>query len=1047
MERKRLFAVGVDGSPSREEVPPDVVWVPAGSDGGAFVFGLKQRSEDDPERALHLALTFLDSRHRACVKYLTVEAEGSKTTLDWANEIALELKRLEPGDISVTPDLAKIYARRFIFEEDEDEKGPLHLLRGDRRRPKRTRGLTARFGRMIGRKTELDRLEELVQQTQEDQGQVVALTGAPGIGKTRLKMALEELLAKKGIETYEGAYQFRKTEPYQAFRQMVRALLERRGTKLDTLGLTIAEFDYLELLTNPEKIPENLKGLSDEDLKKGLFFAVRKLIHHAAKSLLLLIFEDLHWADDGSIELLEYVMEEMEKTKLLLLLVHRPEVKQPWAKRLNYTEIEIQPFNSPELELFVKDVSSVDRVPQPVVKMVESVSLGNPLFIEEMLRHLLDSKALEVQTLENEEKLLGGKSPKLSDIPSTLHSLIASRFDRLPEKTKEALRWAAILGVSFDHGEYVDLLKENLSVDPTEEIERLMERRYLFEKWVFPTKEMQFTHDLIHAVVLENIPGIEAKRLHRTAGGFLKRRHPSPGFEILTRIAEHHLQGDDAERAIETAIKAGETALNLFRLSQAEHFLMEALKRWKEVPVKEISPHVIYLPLVKTLLETANLDTTESFLEEWKQHDVESNLEVWAEYWTLLMRLRQAQFRHEEAVSASDEALKALDKLGDRSERRYRVVEGRLYELYSVARRRDAIAEGRRAIDELGNKFPEIRLGIWGILAILSAHDGAREETLDCLRRGEELITLSMPPSVRVQHRRRAAGTYEYLRMTDEERRSYDDALALAREAGLRGMYVHALSARGASANDWGDFISSFRDLEEALVEARRIKSRGVAEYSFFCLVDNLHDMGDFRTAKQKWEEFKLEFPEPVDLRQKGRRFNLEATSAEALGDFAAAAKLRSEAAKILRDLGDLVFYGRAKFQLLRVEAKGGLRPIESIVFDFNCIAAEVKKVEGPILDYARRETAYLLAAFGGRPIPPPEINYDSLTCTISYYLQNLSVAKIQWFDSIGKFKEADELRTKYRAVREKMKEKIPPQYHKTFDNHPLYRVPERKSC
>lgn len=1042
MERKRLFAVGVDGSPEVSELPTDATWISSGSDGGAYVLGMKERSEDDAQRALQFALHFLESRHRACVKYVNVEIQGSTGAINWSKEIDTELKRLEPGEVSVAPDLAKIYARLFVFEPVENQE-ELWLLCGDRRRPTRTRGLTAQFGTMIGRQDELSRLRELVQQVGEDQGQIVALCGAAGIGKTRLKMSFWDSLKKEQIEAYEGVYQLRKTETYQGFRQIISALLEKRGTKLDALGVTIAELDYLELLTKPGTIPEHLHGLSDEDLKEGLFFAVRKVIHHAAKTPLILLFEDVHWADPGSIELLEYLMEEMEKTKLLLVLVHRPETEGAWTKRLNYTELEIRPFDQPELELFVKDISSVDRVPQMVVSMMENISLGNPLFVEEMLRHLLESKALEVQTLDNEEKLLGGKSPELSDIPSTLHSLIASRFDRLPQETKIALRWAAVLGATVEYREYVDLLKEEMKEDPSKEIQHLIDHRYLYEKSAFPTQEYQFTHDLIHAVVLENIPPAEAEVFHRTVGEFLQKRHPNPSFDVLSRMAEHHLQGDDTKAAVQTALKAGEVALSIFRLKQAEYFLSEALQRWKEHNIQDIEAHTIYPLRVKVSLEHAALGTAEQVLEEWKKHGIKSDPAIEVDYWLLEMRLKQAQRKHEDTLAAAKTTLELFEKTGDESERRFRVAEARMFALYDLARKEESVSEGRRALDEIGDKFPEIRVSILALLAFLCAQGGDRDAAIGYLKKAENLLSPTMSPRVQFQFARNVGLTCEALELRQEQFRAYDRTVDIAKAAGMRGSYVQALTMRGSGANEVGDFNLLFQDLEEALRQGRQMKSFAIAELALFNLVDALNDLGATNEVLERWKEFKKDFPHPIDLRQANRRLALEATTAEMLGDYARAVKLRKEAAKIFEQMGNIGPFGRAQFQVMKVEATGQLRPISEIVSDYNKLAGELKNTQAPIAHYARRETAYILASLGGDPSPAPDFSYNTLACPNSYYKQYLTAAKIRWLDSIGKTTEANELREKYRIERERMKERIPMRYHASFDSHPLYKVPQ----
>jgi tetratricopeptide (TPR) repeat protein len=279
--------------------------------------------------------------------------------------------------------------------------------------------------------------------------------------------------------------------------------------------------------------------------------------------------------------------------------------------------------------------------------------------------------------------------------------------------------------------------------------------------------------------------------------------------------------------------------------------------------------------------------------------------------------------------------------------------------------------------------------------------------------------------------------------MRSEERRELDKAVEIAREAGLRSSYIQAISRRGSAANEWGDFNLLFRDLEEAYKEARQMRSLGVAEFALFCIVDALFDLGAIEEACKKWEVFKKEFPVPIELRQIARRFHIEYAIQAHNKDYQGAAEAHRNSAKIFSELEDAAYLGRARFQLIKMEVLGHLRPIVDIVSDFNRTATEAANVQTPITHYARREAAYLLAAAGGRPIPAPEENYDTLACPNSYYRQHLSVAKIHWLDAAGKKAEATKLRELYRAERNRMMESIPARYHASFLAHPFYRVPD----
>ena len=198
-ERRRLVVLLVDG-PLPPSFPTDrwkATWQSISSKGGALCFGVKKRSEDDVERALDLATNLLDLDLRGYVTELLATIDGNNVELAIAEEHSILQGKAQSGEVLVSADISRIYERLFLFEELEPGPKGVSLLRGRRLRPARLRGLTPAGVPLVGREKEHQRLEELLEQIENDQGQGVSLIGPAGIGKSRLLGRISQYASPK----------------------------------------------------------------------------------------------------------------------------------------------------------------------------------------------------------------------------------------------------------------------------------------------------------------------------------------------------------------------------------------------------------------------------------------------------------------------------------------------------------------------------------------------------------------------------------------------------------------------------------------------------------------------------------------------------------------------------------------------------------------------------------------------------------------------------------------------------------------------------------
>jgi tetratricopeptide (TPR) repeat protein len=1040
MERRRLIVIGVEGLPIRDWGSTPATPLHLGTDRQVVIFGLSGRHENDAEEALRLVTSKPDDQHRFVIKEIDVLVEGAKPEIDWNKEFKEEIDRIQAGDMLVSPSLARVYDRLFLFEKVEEENTTLYFLRGLRRKPMRVRGLRPAHASLVARDRELARLGELLEQISVDQGQILGLVGDAGIGKTRLTVSLKELAQKRSIPYVEGIHTFSRSSAYEGFRQIVMSLISGKLETLTKWEMTDAETDFLRAMVEPTQRVERLKELNSEQIRQGIFFSVRKLIHAAGRSPLIVIFEDLHWADKDSLELLETLLEGSEATRLLLMLVHRPELAPTWSKRLNYSEMRLSPFSDLDIERFAKTLVGTEQVSGKAVSQLSRLSLGNPFYVEEMIRHLLDFGALEVETDDEGRKSLQLRSSQNS-IPSTIHALIASRLDRLPNESSNALRWASLLGSEADTTELEDLLRDQSLEQPGTLLKELFSKNYLSEKSVFPSRRYRFSHDLIYEVVLGGFSDEEMAKRHSAIGHFLEKRG---GGQMLERIARHHLRGSDDEAAVRSALKAGHSAISFHQYTQAAEFFRESEKRWQASRKKSVPPHEVYAPLINILFETSDIETVKEKMETWTKEGIDPSNEVQFEYWKHQTRLAFELINYEDSLTNSKRALDALNKLGNRPDERYPMIERRLDALLRLGQLAKALHEGLTTLQELNTSMDSAsRARLWARLAYCAVASGSHEVAFDYLGKASALMSQISSPTQQIEFALRKGNILENAQHYKEAIELYSSVIEVAEEAGLRSYLPRLYLSRALMAQDISNHRLALQDYNQAKIEAIESKDKLIGENADFGLIDLLCELGNIPEANRKWEKFTRDYVDTKDPRQKARRAGLAAFIFECNGKFLEAAAQRYIAAEIFTRVEDRIYSSRSMFQAIKLEALAKSKSIEAICKEFGRLVERCNGIESPYLAAYQKEATYVLAAQGGDPLPAPDMEFDPLTCPITHMRQDLAVAKINWLESVRKTEEANELRLRYARDRAKSAEFMAPEYREMFLNHPLYKVPD----
>ncbi|MEO8315988.1 MAG: adenylate/guanylate cyclase domain-containing protein, partial [Pseudomonadota bacterium] len=426
------------------------------------------------------------------------------------------------------------------------------------------------FTPLVGRETEVTLLRERWARSNEGLGQVVVLTGEAGIGKSRLVRALTEEV----IDAHTPR-QMLRCSPYHtnsAFYPVIEhlhrllewhrevtadtrvAMLEQA---LQTAGLPLAEVVPLlaALLSLP--VPDRYLALSvspQRQKQQTQEALVAWMLSEAAQQPVLAIWEDLHWADPSTLELLGLLQEQAPTARLLLVLTARPEFRPPWGPRSYVTPLTLTRLIRPQVEQLILRMTGGKPLPAEVLRQIVEKTDGIPLFVEELVKTILESDLVREET---ERYVLTGPLPPLA-IPTTLHDALMARLDRLAP-VKAVAQLGAVLGREFSYA----LMRAVTSLDETllqEALARLVEAELLYQRGVPPQATYLFKHALIQEAAYQSLLKSRRQQCHQQIAEVLEARFSAIVATQPELVAQHYAAAGCVEQAIPYWQRAGQLA-------------------------------------------------------------------------------------------------------------------------------------------------------------------------------------------------------------------------------------------------------------------------------------------------------------------------------------------------------------------------------------------------------------------------------------------------------------------------------------------------------
>jgi len=418
------------------------------------------------------------------------------------------------------------------------------------------RGLT----RFVGRDAELGQLRQAAEKAGGGHGQVAAVVGEPGVGKSRLFwefshshrvqswLVLESSSVSYGKATaYLPVIDLLKAYFRVEARDDGRRIREKVTGRLFTLdeALRPALPAFLALLEVPVEDPA-WQALDPAQRRQHTLEAVKRLLVRESQTQpLCVVFEDLHWIDAETQAVLDTVIESLPTARLLLLVNYRPEYRHNWGSKTYYTQLRLDPLPPEGAEELLRALMGDDPGLQPLKRRLIDRTEGNPFFLEESVRMLV-----EVRVLSGDRGAHGlAKTLDSIQVPATVQAVLAARIDRLPPEEKVLLQKAAVIGKD------VPLALLQAIADMPEEalrgsLSRLQTAEFLYETSLFPEFEYTFKHALTHEVVYTGLLQEQRRTLHARIVAAFETLYPDRVSERVNWLAHHAFRGEVWEKAL-----------------------------------------------------------------------------------------------------------------------------------------------------------------------------------------------------------------------------------------------------------------------------------------------------------------------------------------------------------------------------------------------------------------------------------------------------------------------------------------------------------------
>jgi class 3 adenylate cyclase/tetratricopeptide (TPR) repeat protein len=461
----------------------------------------------------------------------------------------------------------------------------------------RTRLQATREGgltRFVGRETELDSLRHAAEQASAGRGQLVAVVGEAGVGKSRLYHEFVRSHWVAGWRVLEsGSMSYGRATPLAPLADLLRSYFkvdtrdDVRAIRAKVTGglLTLDEAlkdavpVFLWLL---DALPENSPFLEQNPAERRrltLAAVKRTLLRESELHPVLVVFEDLHWIDSETQALLDSLVESLPVSRILLAVNYRTEYRHSWGNKASYLQIRIDPLPPESAESLLDSIIGTDPGTDALKKLLIARTQGSPLFLEETVRTLVETRAL----VGARGGYRRGQAPDTFQVPATVQAILAARIDRLDPAEKRLLQAAAVIGTHIPFA----LLRAIAGIDDESlrrSLAQLQSGEFLYEAQLFPDLEYAFKHALTHEVAYGSVLQDRKVALHAGIVKAIEELYAGRLSEHIELLAHHATRGRDLPKAVRYLTEAGSKAIERTANYEAIAYFDKALALLAEMP-------------------------------------------------------------------------------------------------------------------------------------------------------------------------------------------------------------------------------------------------------------------------------------------------------------------------------------------------------------------------------------------------------------------------------------------------------------------------------
>jgi class 3 adenylate cyclase/tetratricopeptide (TPR) repeat protein len=605
-------------------------------------FGAPTAHEDDPQRAVLAGLAIvedirpyreklqeekgLDFNVRvgvntglAVVGDVGSETAGEYTAMGDAVNLAARMEQTAaPGTVQIAQDTYALVAPLFDFKElggitVKGKREPVlaYQVLGRKSEPGSLRGLAGQgiSSPLVGRERELASARKGIDKLLAGQGGILFIHGEAGVGKSRL---LAELHNHPAIENSQLTWleghtlSYGQTISYWPFLEILWGYAEINEEDNETQAWLKLERAILELFPEESaeilpylasllaieprgKYVERVKYLDGEALGHQVYRASRLFFQRLAEQKpLVLVIEDLHWMDNSSVGLLEHLLPLVRRVPLLFCILSRPEPDTPFSKMHEisagdyaswFTEISLTPLSDGDSNRLVRNLLEIDALPSHLRQMMVSKADGNPYFLEEIVRELIDAGAIVLDTSNGRWRAT--PEARSVTVPDTVQGLINARIDRLDANLRRIVRRAAVIGRRFLFRILNAILDEDINLEG--QLDQLRRIELIREVQPLPELEYIFKHALAQEAAYEGILVQERRELHARVGDAIERLMADRLDEFYGLLAYHFSSAEKWEQAQEYLFKAGDQAGKMAADAEALALYQQAMEAYAQV--------------------------------------------------------------------------------------------------------------------------------------------------------------------------------------------------------------------------------------------------------------------------------------------------------------------------------------------------------------------------------------------------------------------------------------------------------------------------------